>query len=234
MIPEWIYSFFQPQQVKCLGCGDAYFDSLDAGLCPMCALKVYRMQPGDLRGELEHGSDELDWAASALRYGDGVRERVLALKFGGARRLGEEMGRGMLDAFNALPIRPDALVPVPLHWRRKLTRGYNQSEVLARALEAVGASKVDTGALMRCRSTHRNAQLDHESRLSNVSGAFAASESVRGQKLLLIDDVLTSGATASQCAHALRQQGAQWVGILTYARAGGKSDRETTKHDINV
>ena len=125
-------------------------------------------------------------------------------------------------------------MPVPLHWRRRLTRGYNQSEVLARALETVGASKVDTGALMRCRSTHRNAQLDHESRLSNVSGAFAASGSARGQKLLLIDDVLTSGATASQCAHALRQSGARWVGILTYARAGGKSDRETARHDINV
>ena len=122
MLPAWIIDFFQPQGVKCLRCGMAYFDELNAGLCPMCALHVSRMEPGDLRHELEHGRGELDWAAAAFRYGDGVRQRVLALKFSGARRLGEDMGRDMLEAFNALPVSPDALVPVPLHWRRKISR----------------------------------------------------------------------------------------------------------------
>ena len=89
MLPAWIIDFFQPQGVKCLRCGMAYFDELNAGLCPMCALHVSRMEPGDLRHELEHGRGELDWAAAAFRYGDGVRRRVLALKFSGARRLGE-------------------------------------------------------------------------------------------------------------------------------------------------
>lgn len=228
MLPAWIIDFFQPQGVKCLRCGMAYFDELNAGLCPMCALHVSRMEPGDLRHELEHGRGELDWAAAAFRYGDGVRQRVLALKFSGARRLGEDMGRDMLEAFNALPLSPDALVPVPLHWRRKLSRGYNQAEVLSRALGKAGGIAVDTSALVRRRYTRRNARLGHDARLSNVAGAFAAAEDVRGKRLLLIDDVLTTGATASQCAHALKAGGAAWVGMLTYARAGGRGeDRET-------
>ena len=61
MLPAWIIDFFQPQGVKCLRCGMAYFDELNAGLCPMCALHVSRMEPGDLRHELEHGRGELDW-----------------------------------------------------------------------------------------------------------------------------------------------------------------------------
>lgn len=228
MLPAWIIDFFQPQGVKCLRCGMAYFDELNAGLCPMCALHVSRMEPGDLRHELEHGRGELDWAAAAFRYGDGVRQRVLALKFSGARRLGEDMGRDMLEAFNALPVSPDALVPVPLHWRRKISRGYNQAEVLSCALGEAGGAAVDTSALVRRRYTRRNARLGHDARLSNVAGAFAAAGDVRGKRLLLIDDVLTTGATASQCAHALKAGGAAWVGMLTYARAGGRGeDRET-------
>lgn len=236
MLPAWIIEFFQPQGVKCLRCNGAYFDELNAGLCPMCALRVKREKPCDLRPALEHGRAELDWAAAAFEYGDGVRERVLALKFSSARRLGEDMGRDMLCAFNALPVRPDALVPVPLHWRRYVSRGYNQAEVLSRALceAADSALCVDTTVLARRRSTHQNAKLGHEARLSNVTGAFAVKKDVRGKRLLLIDDVLTTGATASQCARALKAGGAAWVGILTYARAGGISPDSDAPETVDI
>ena len=81
--------------------------------------------------------------------------------------------------------------------------------------------------LARRRRTRRNAQLDRARRLDNVSGAFAPAGSVRGRRILLIDDVLTTGSTASQCARALRAGGAAWVGVLTYARAGDGDIEQT-------
>lgn len=220
-----VVEFFQPQDVKCLRCGGAYFDRLEDGLCPMCALYAHRAEPGDLSAGLVH-REGISWAGAAWRYGEGVRHRVYALKYGGARRLGGQMGRDMAKAPMELPVMPDALVPVPLHWTRRLSRGFNQAEVLARGLAAQTGLSVDTRLLKRRRRTRRNALLDHGMRLSNVSGAFALTGDVRGLRLLLIDDVLTTGSTASQCARVLAEGGAAWVGVLTYARAGGGTERD--------
>ena len=221
-----LMEFIQPQEVKCLRCGGAYFAGLDTGLCPACALYAHRIAPGDLLAGLEH-REGLDWAGAAWRYGEGVRHRVYALKYGGERRLGDAMGRELAQALKALPERPDALVPVPLHWTRRLMRGYNQAEVLARGLAAAAGLSVEPTLLRRRRRTRRNAQLDRALRLDNVSGAFAPAGSVRGRRILLIDDVLTTGSTASQCARALRAGGAAWVGVLTYARAGDGEIEQT-------
>lgn len=215
-----ISEFFQPQQTRCLRCGGAYFDSLELGLCPACALHVHSAPEGDLRAVLKHGRDVLDWAGAALMYSDGVRERVHALKYGGARKLGEQMGREMHLALQGMPIMPDALLPVPLHWSRRCARGYNQAETLARGLAGQCGLPIETKLLTRARRTRSNASLDHSDRMSNVQGAFVLRGDVRGRRILLIDDVLTTGSTVSQCAGTLRAGGAAWVGVLTYARAG--------------
>ena len=108
---------------------------------------------------------------------------------------------------------------MPLHWARKLKRGYNQAEALARGLAAETGWQMDTHVLRRLRRTRSNARLAHEQRAANVASAFGATHAVPGGRFLLIDDVLTTGSTAEQCARALRQAGAEWVGIMTYARA---------------
>jgi ComF family protein len=113
----------------------------------------------------------------------------------------------------------DAVVPVPLHWRRRWTRGFNQSELLAQAIaRRCGAPVVN--ALTRRRATSAQAGLTHAARRQNVAHAFQArpSRRIEGKRVLLIDDVMTTGATAAACARALRRAGAQSVTLLALAR----------------
>jgi ComF family protein len=116
--------------------------------------------------------------------------------------------------------RFDAIVPMPLHWLRRWRRGFNQAELLSRALSR------QTGLPVRClvrrkRFTAAQAGLTNAGRRANVTGAFRVPrpESVKGLRLLLIDDVFTTGATAGACARALKRAGASRVAVLALARA---------------
>jgi len=111
----------------------------------------------------------------------------------------------------------DGLVPVPLHWLRRWRRGFNQAEVLARAVGARHRLPVLAGALARVRPTPQQ-HGDLEARRRNVREAFAVRAVVTGRRLLLVDDVFTTGATADACAAALLRAGAAEVGVLTLAR----------------
>jgi ComF family protein len=119
----------------------------------------------------------------------------------------------------------DAVAPVPLYWRRRLQRGFNQAELLARELSRrTGIPLVKP--LSRVRPTPAQAGLSNSARRQNVARAFR-SQSVQGKRILLIDDVMTTGATAASCALALKQAGARRVALLTVARvdrrmAGGR------------
>jgi ComF family protein len=113
----------------------------------------------------------------------------------------------------------DAVVPVPLHWRKKWSRGFNQSELLARHM--AGRRKLPLlNALRRRKTTAAQAGLSSAGRRRNVAGAFVARKAanVSGKRILLIDDVMTTGATASACATALKRAGAKSVSLLTLAR----------------
>ena len=113
----------------------------------------------------------------------------------------------------------DLIVPVPLHWRRRLSRGFNQSELLARAVARRYGLRPDN-ALRRKRSTSVQAGLSHAGRRLNVAGAFVARRTadLEGRRVLLVDDVMTTGATLGSCAAALKRAGARYVAVLTLAR----------------
>ena len=227
-----IIQLFQPQQVTCLRCGGAYFDTLEIGLCQLCAAHVTRVREGDLRRSMRTGAGQLDMAAALYHYGDGVRERVYALKFSGLRQLGiamgDELGRRALEL--DVGDEPPLVVPVPLHSRREAERGYNQAELLARGVCAATGWRMETELIERRRHTRRNSQLAHAERLNNISGAFVLTGDPRGERLLLIDDVLTTGATTGECARLLREAGAAWVGVLTYASAAS-AEKDADKFD---
>ena len=113
------------------------------------------------------------------------------------------------------------IVPVPLDAARRRARGFNQAEELARALALTiaGDYSLATG-LARVRETRPQVGLDRVARRENVGGAFAwRGPSLAGGRVLLVDDVMTSGATAEACAVALKAAGAAWVGLVTVARA---------------
>ena len=163
------------------------------------------------------------YARAALRYGDLAREAIHAFKFGGRRTLADPLGDLLAGlGLSALPgAAPDVLVPVPLHPRRARERGYNQALLLARRLERAWGVPVAADALRRAVVTQPQADLDAAARRRNVRNAFVVHrpELVAGRHVVLVDDVLTTGATAGECAKSLARAGAATVGVLTVARA---------------
>jgi len=108
----------------------------------------------------------------------------------------------------------DFVVPVPIHWRRRCDRGFNQSELLC---EEWPLERVSFDVLARIRATRPQVGLTLEERRNNLKGAFHASPSVAGKSVILIDDVYTSGGTVNECAKTLKQNGARWVGAYVFA-----------------
>jgi ComF family protein len=155
------------------------------------------------------------------REGGVVRAAVLLAKHGGQvgllRFLGEVLATEA-PAYLSLA-EWDALIPVPLHWRRRWRRGLNQAEILARAVGRRHGLPVVRRCLVRARATPPQ-QGDPEARRRNVREAFRVRHPSRiaGQRLLLVDDVFTTGATVNACAAALHEAGAAAVGVLTLAR----------------
>jgi ComF family protein len=151
-----------------------------------------------------------------------VREAIHAFKFGGRRGLADPLGDLLAGlGLSALPgAGPDLLVPVPLHRRRERERGYNQALLVARRLERAWGVPVAADALVRLTATAPQADLDARARRRNVRGAFGVvrAPAIAGRHIVLVDDVLTTGATASECARILSRAGASAVGVLTIAR----------------
>lgn len=121
----------------------------------------------------------------------------------------------------ALPVdeRIDVMVPVPMHWWKRLRRGFNQSERIARVLARRAKLPLKTDILRRVRGTRVQAGLTHTERQANIAGAFRirSKQPLQGKRVLLVDDVFTTGATASACAKALKKAGASSVVLLTLA-----------------
>jgi ComF family protein len=132
------------------------------------------------------------------------------------------MGRWMARAGSEMLDGADMLIPVPLHWRRAWHRRYNQSGALARAIERQSGVPLRGDILQRVRATEQQVGLSRPQRASNVQGAFKVSEGrqpeIAGRRAILIDDVLTSGATLDACARALLRAKAAQVDVLVFAR----------------
>jgi ComF family protein len=167
--------------------------------------------------------DEFVSARAALRYREGgvARAAILLCKHGGGlgllRHLAHLLAR---EAPGDLMLRGwDTVVPVPLHWRRRWRRGFNQADILARAVGRRHGLSLERYCLARVRATPPQ-RGDPAARRRNVRGAFAVrrAERIAGRRVLLVDDVFTTGATANACAAALREAGATAVGVLTLAR----------------
>lgn len=152
-----------------------------------------------------------------------VRDLVHALKYRDLRAAAAEVGRLLAGYMEANPLRVEVLVPVPLHRRRLRERGYNQSELMARELGMRTGIPLDTAAVRRERDTPPQVSTDsRQERRKNMEGAFECSRALEGRQVLLLDDVVTTGATMSACAGAIRASGAKSVWGLALARNQAK------------
>ncbi len=208
------------------------------GLCPACWAQVsflappwcerlgipfvYDPGPGVLSMEAITDPPPYNRARAAVSYDGLARDLVHRLKYGDRLDLATVMGRWMARAGCELLEDADALVPVPLHWRRLWTRRFNQAALLARAAAADRGIPVLTAVLARRHATAQQVGLSRNARAVNVQGAFAVmpggTAAISGKRLVLVDDVLTSGATVDACARALMRAGARTVDVLVFAR----------------
>src|SRR5579872_281190 len=191
--------------------------------CPRLGIPfVYDPGPEMLSMEAIANPPAYARACAAVRYDDVARTLVHALKYQDRTDLAPAMGRWMTRAGRQLLDEADALVPVPLHWRRGWSRRYNQSGALARVIERQSGVPLATEALRRIRPTEQQIGLSRTQRASNVQGAFKVAPDrlhlIAGRRVVLIDDVLTSGATVDACARALLRAKAKAVDVLVFAR----------------
>ena len=203
----------------CAGCG-----AVGQGVwCATCNARVSRLTASGRRKAL---ALDAPWQArsltviSGVRYESPLREAIHAFKYDGTPDLAAPLSPLLLDAWRDAAMSADVLIPVPLHARRKRERGYNQSELLARALSAACHVPVEAHLLRRVRYTDQQALLKGAARKQNVQGAFLAGAAVNGKQIVLVDDVFTTGATLTECATALLNAGAASVCAITLARAG--------------
>ena len=163
-----------------------------------------------------------DRARAAMRFSDVARDLVHLLKYGDRLDLVKPFSKWMARAGDEVLHEVDALIPVPLHWTRLFQRRFNQSAELARAISRQKNIAVIDDALARVRATPPQVGLARDERAKNVHGAFSiektARSKVKGKRIVLVDDVLTTGATANACARVLRRAGATRIDVLTLAR----------------
>jgi ComF family protein len=167
-------------------------------------------------------------ARAACLYDDASRDLVLKFKHGDRVELAGLFARWINRAAAELIIEADAVAPVPLHPLRLLKRRYNQAAEIARPLAALAKVQYLPDALVRTRRTDSQGAKSGSGRRRNVQGAFTVPESrakqVKGRRALLVDDVLTTGATADACAKALLKAGARAVDLVVVARVSGGQD----------
>jgi ComF family protein len=220
---------------RCLACG-AMVDEVDSlcgpcwgaisffapPWCTVCGLPfAHPMGEGAVCAECARRQPSWDRARAVLRYDRHSRRLVLMLKHGDQTHLAGALGRWMYRAGGEALASADLLLPVPLHWTRLFGRRFNQAALLAKAIRRAGGPPVAADWLVRRRRTPSQGLLGPLARERNVRGAFALrrGRSVAGKRVVLVDDVLTTGATADECARVLRRAGAAYVGVLVLARA---------------
>jgi len=206
-----------PYIPKCVGCGVE--KGAQDSICPKCAAELTVLAAGN--------AEAMCFPAYSLFWYDGIAARIVrGYKYSDKRWLSIFIGSRMAGAAQEMG-GFDAVCHVPLHEKRRKMRGFDQAELLARHIAQELGIPFIVGAA-RTRNTRTQTKLNREQRRENMQGAFAPAARLFG-RVLLIDDVLTTGATAAACAQTLLCAGADSVALLTFARAKEKAGRFTDR-----
>jgi ComF family protein len=197
---------------------------LERPYCEVLGLPFsYDPGPGMLSAEAIANPPPFDRLRAVAAHEGAVRDLVHRLKYGDRTDLAPMMARWMWRAGHEALVQADAIVPVPLHRWRLFSRQYNQSAELSRALARLSGKPMVSGVLLRVKRTQKQVGLNAKGRADNVKGAFKVLErrrdEVLGRRLVLIDDVYTTGATVNAASRALKRAGAAEITVLTFAMA---------------
>lgn len=229
LIKDWLYSFISLLFPRCcVVCGRSLAKGEEC-ICAMCNINLprtnYHLQKDSQVEQLFWGKIPLERATSFFFYrkGSDFRQILHQLKYGGQKEIGAIMGRYMASELSASGFFEgiDVIVPVPLHKRKQRIRGYNQSEWIARGISVVTGIRVDTEVIVRRKHTETQTRKSTFERWENVDGIFELhhAESLKGKHLLVVDDVLTTGATTVACASRLVEIEGVRISVLTLAVA---------------
>lgn len=229
LIKDWLGSFLSLLFPRCcVVCGGPLARGEEC-LCTMCNINLprtdYHLRKDNPVEKMFWGKIPLERATSFFFYrkGSDFRHILHQLKYGGQKDIGAIMGRYMAAELleSGFFEGVDVILPVPLHKKKQQIRGYNQSEWIARGIAAVTGISIDTESVVRQKNTDTQTRKSSFERWENVEGIFQLyhAESLAGKHILIVDDVLTTGATTVECASCLAEIEGIRISILTLAMA---------------
>lgn len=229
LIKDWLGSFVSLLFPRCcIVCGRPLAKGEEC-LCTMCNINLprtgYHLKEDNPVEKLFWGKIPLERATSFFFYrkGSDFRQILHQLKYGGQKNIGAIMGRYMAAELQESGFFEDidVIVPVPLHKKKQRLRGYNQSEWIARGIAAVTGIPIDIEAVVRHKNTETQTSKSSLERWENVNGIFELyhADPLTGKHILIVDDVLTTGATTVECASCLTKIEGVRISVLTLAIA---------------
>lgn len=238
-----------PSDIYCIGCGKP----LDPGclysmcedcimniswangrVCEICGKPLEEWYPDSVCAECRGEKRSFSGGVTCFVYRSVVRDMIRRLKYGGESYLGRIMGEILAESAAARGYAPDLIVPVPMHYKKKKSRGYDQAELIAAAAAERLGVECCADALGRKRQTRPMSRLNRQERRHNLEDAFAVTvkgvKAVRGKTVMLVDDIYTTGTTMDCCAEALLDAGA--AEVYAASMASGINQRKIPDSDV--
>jgi ComF family protein len=244
-LAEGFFDLIYPSNIYCICCGNIIDDSRPYSLCDACvrSLKWANGRTCSCCGKVLQddylperctscgdGVHLFSKGFACVEYGAAERDILHRFKYKDKAYLGRKLAEIMRDRIQPENLTPDLILPVPMYRRKEKVRGYNQAAVLARELARLMGKTYCGNMLLRCSDTAAMNRLGAEERIRNVSEAFtiasAKRDLLKGKKVLLVDDIFTTGSTADSCTEALLQAGSSEVFVFVFA-AGANLISET-------
>jgi ComF family protein len=221
---------------RCIACGELVFENgslcgtcwteIDFITSPLCITCGYPLEADakkdSLCGHCIQKTPEYDQARSVFCYNEKSRAIIISYKYSDKTHSTERFVEWLMRVGKEMIEETDIIMPVPLHWRRLFERRYNQAALIANILSERSGVEGEMMALRRRKYTKPQASLTRRQRLKNLKGVFVVNDKyvdkIKGNNVLLIDDVATTGATIAECSKVLKKAGAEKVFVLTLAR----------------
>ncbi len=243
-----IHNMFFPARIKCIICGDDLPEVREIEICDRCKCKLNYISENEccaccgapVVGEAKYcfnckdNDREFDLGRSVFVYEGEVEKLIAGLKFSNKPYISRTLGRCLGELYKELNWQVDVVVPVPMTAARRKERGYNQAELLAEEFCESTKLPINTEVLVKIKDTEEQKELSMRERQKNIQNAFKVTDKyfVKNHNVLIIDDVMTTGATASACAAALKKAHANRVFVLTIAHGRPKIPTQNNLDNI--